>query len=306
MSLEDYCSRHDLVDEILEKAKVIRKHVEKYLSSESQEWSLLDIEDDVKKFLRSDPLAYIIGAICDQQIKAEAAWSIPKVLHEELKKRNLEFKASVIYRLGEDEVRKLLEDCMKNIRVKDKWGRLRSKKARERWLQNISSYIVKTCELIAKKYNDDPDKMLLDAINKYGKLNPPLLYFIFRQLPGIGLKKASMLSRDFASDENLYSKWVLERLRMQGVNLVVEQKYFTEIPVDVHILRVVERIFGREYKENQDIQNLGRLIYPENPGLVDYYLWDFARKICINDKREPKCNKCPFTGICRYYRCKKR
>ena len=66
MSLEDYCSRHDLIDEILEKAKVIRKHVEEYLSSGSQEWSLLDIEDDVKKFLRNDPLAYIIGAICDQ------------------------------------------------------------------------------------------------------------------------------------------------------------------------------------------------------------------------------------------------
>jgi endonuclease III len=303
MSLEDYCSRHDLIDDILEKAKVIRKHVEKYLSSESQEWSLLDIEDDVKKFLLSDPLAYIIGAICDQQIKAEAAWSIPKVLHEELKKRNLEFKASVIYRLGEDEVRKLLEDCMKNIRVKGKWGRLRSKKARERWLQDISSYIVKTCELIAKRYNDDPDKMLLVSD---GKLNPPLLYFIFRQLHGIGPKKATMLSRDFASDKNSYLEGVRERLQRQGVNLVVEQKYFTEIPVDVHILRVVERIFGSEYTENQDIQNLGRLIYPENPGLVDYYLWDFARKICINDEREPKCNECPFTGICRYYRCKKR
>ena len=303
MSLEDYCSRRDLVDEILEKAKVIRKHVEEYLSSGSQEWSLLDIEDDVKKFLLSDPLAYIIGAICDQQIKAETAWSIPKALHDKLKERGLEFKASVIYRLGEDEVRKLLEDCMKNIRVKGKWGRLTSKKARERWLQDISLYIVKTCELIAKKYNDDPDKMLLVS---NGKLNPPLLYFIFRQLPGIGPKKASMLSRDFASDENLYSKWVLERLRMQGVNLVVEQKYFTEIPVDVHIKRVVERIFGSEYTENQDIQNLGRLIYPENPGLVDYYLWDFARKICINDEREPKCNECQLRNICRYYKCRTR
>jgi endonuclease III len=185
--------------------------------------------------------------------------------------------------------------------MKGKWGRLR-KKAREEWLQDISRYIVKTCELIAKKYNDDPDKLLLVS---NGKLNPPLLYFIFRQLPGIGPKKASMLSRDFTWDKDSYLEGARERLRRQGVNLVVEQKYFTEIPVDVHILRVVERIFGQVYTENQDIQNLGRLIYPENPGLVDSYLWDFARKICINDNRKPKCDECPFTGICRYYKCEK-
>ena len=297
MSQDDYCSRYDCVDEILEKAKIIRKHVEEYLSKEPQETVFQGIEG----LLYRDPLAYIIGAICDQQIKAEVAWSIPKALHDELKKRGLEFKASVIYKLGEDEIRKLLKDYMKNIRVKGKWGRLRGR-AREEWLQDISLYILKSCELIAKKYNDDPDKLLLVS---NGKLNPPLLYFIFRQLPGIGPKKASMLSRDFTWDKDSYLEGARERLRRQGVNLVVEQKYFTEIPVDVHILRVVGRIFGPQYTENQDIQNLGRLIYPENPGLVDSYLWDFARKICINDRRKPKCNECPFTGICRYYRCGK-
>jgi endonuclease III len=297
LSQDDYCSRYDYVGEILEKVKIIRKHVEERLSRKTQG----TISQDIEEFISSDPLAYIIGAICDQQIKAEAAWSIPKVLHDELKKRGLEFKASIIYEFGEDEVRKLLKDCMKNIRMKGKWGRLRGR-AREKWLQDISLYIVKTCELIAKKYNDDPDKLLL--VNN-GKLNPPLLYFIFRQLPGIGPKKASMLSRDFTWDKDSYLEGARERLRRQGVNLVVEQKYFTEIPVDVHIKRVVERIFGQEYTENQDIQNLGRLIYPENPGLVDSYLWDFARKICINDNRKPKCDECPFTSICRYYKCEK-
>jgi len=161
MSQDDYCDRYDYVDEILEKAKIIRKHVEEYLSRKTQD----TISQDIEEFISSNPLAYIIGAICDQQIKAEVAWSIPKVLHDELKKRGLEFKASIIYRLGEDEVRKLLKDCMKNIRVKGKWGRLRGR-AQERWLQDISLYIVKTCELIAKKYNDDPDKMLLVSNGK--------------------------------------------------------------------------------------------------------------------------------------------
>ena len=291
MSLEDYCSRHDLIDEILEKAKIIRKHVEDYLSSESQRGSQV-----VEEFIFSDPLAFIIGAICDQQIKAEVAWSIPKALHDELKKRGLEFKASVIYKLGEDEIRKWLENFMK-----DKWGRL-GKKTREKWLQDIPLYIVKTCELIAKKYGDDPDKLLLVS---NGKLNPPLLYFIFRQLPGIGPKKASMLSRDFTWGKEPYVERTRERLQKQGVNLVVEQQYFTEVPIDVHIRRVVKRIFGPEYTENQDIQNLARLIYPENPGLVDIYLWNLGRKICINYRRKPKCDECPLKSICRYYRCGK-
>jgi len=105
-SQDDYCNRYDYVDEILEKAKIIRKHVEEYLSGETQNIPSQDIEE----FISSNPLAYIIGAICDQQIKAEVAWSIPKDLHDELKKRGLEFKASVIYKLGEDEVRKWLEN----------------------------------------------------------------------------------------------------------------------------------------------------------------------------------------------------
>jgi hypothetical protein len=87
--------------------------------------------------------------------------------------------------------------------MRGKWDRLR-KKAREEWLQDISRYIVKTCELIAKKYNDDPDKLLLVS---NGKLNPPLLYFIFRQLPGIGPKKASMLSRDFTWNKDSYLEY---------------------------------------------------------------------------------------------------
>jgi hypothetical protein len=55
-----------------------------------------------------------------------------------------------------------------------------------------------------------------------------------------------MLSRDFTWDKVLYPEGARERLQKQGVDLVVEQKYLTEIPVDVHILRVVERIFRTE------------------------------------------------------------
>jgi hypothetical protein len=93
MPQDDYCDRYDYVDEILEKAKTVRKHIEEYLSRKTQD----TISQEIEEFISSYPLAYIIGAICDQQIKAEVAWSIPKALHDELKKRGLEFRASVIY-----------------------------------------------------------------------------------------------------------------------------------------------------------------------------------------------------------------
>ena len=100
-----------------------------------------------------------------------------------------------------------------------------------------------SCELIAKKYNDDPDKMLLDAISKYGisgygKLNLPLLYFIFRQLPGIEPKKASMLSMDLTWDKHSYLEGVRERFRGQGANFTYS---FLRDPSVLHMLPIFHR-----------------------------------------------------------------
>ena len=80
----------------------------------------------------------------------------------------------------------------------------------------------------------------------------------------------------------------------------VEQVHFSEVPVDRHIKRVFRRLGFARYSEPQDFQNLARLIYPENPGLVDAFIWKLGREICRT--YSPKCPECPLAKICDYYK----
>jgi hypothetical protein len=57
--------------------------------------------------------------------------------------------------------------------------------------------IIDTCEKIWKEYNDDPNNIFI--VNN-GNLSIPLVYFTLRQFTGIGLKKASMIARDFGKN----------------------------------------------------------------------------------------------------------
>ena len=65
---------------------------------------------------------------------------------------------------------------------------------------------------------------------------------------------------------------------------------------------VLKRLGFARYREVQDIQNLARIIYPENPGLVDLLIWKIGREWCVNP---PTCEKdhdvCPLSSICDYY-----
>jgi hypothetical protein len=120
---------------------------------------------------------------------------------------------------------------------------------------------------------------------------------MLRQFPGIGPKKASMIARDFGAG-SCQLICLIERLKGRGVDLKVTHIYFTEMPVDVHVRRVFERLGFSRYRQSQDFQNLARIIYPENPGLVDLFIWNLGRKVC---KDKPKCQECPLNNICDEY-----
>jgi len=92
-------------------------------------------------------------------------------------------------------------------------------------------------------------------------------------------------------------KSVKARLQKRGINLTITQAHFSEIPVDVHVRRVFRRLGFWRYSEPQDFQNLARIIYPENPGLVDEFIWRLGRETC---KSHPKCEECPLSSVCEY------
>jgi endonuclease-3 len=277
------------LDELIRKCRIIREQLELFLKK-GEEIPYTGNET-IDRFINEDPLAPIIGTICDERIKAETAWSIPYYLREFLKQKGLEFKPSSICKLGREELRKWLASYMQ-----DKWPK-RLKK-REEWLDKISESIVDTCEKIWKEYDDDADNIF--TVNN-GNLSVPLVYYILRQFPGIGPKKATMIAREFGR-EGEWFKSVKSRLQKRGINLTISNIYFSEIPIDVHVRRVFRRLGFIRYTQLQDFQNLARIIYPENPGPVDLLIWKIGRERCVNP---PICEKdhdvCPLSSICDYY-----
>jgi len=266
---------------ILNKCRVIREQLKLFLQHQRTRY-------DPSNFLNIEPLAPFIGTICDERISAEVAWDIPYFLYEWLKQNHLNFKASTIAKLGKEKLREWLKSHMQ-----DKWPAKMKEEDHEDWLNKISASIVDACEKIWKEYNDDPDNAFI--ING-GNLSIPLVYFILRQFPGIGPKKASMIARDFGRNCD-WLQSVKMRLRKRGIELRVSDVHFTEMPIDVHIKRVFQRLGFSRYNQPQDFQNLARIIYPENPGLVDDFIWKLGREIC---KTYPSCNKCPLNNICEY------
>jgi hypothetical protein len=46
--------------------------------------------------------------------------------------------------------------------------------------------------------------------------------------------------------------------------------------------KVFRRLWFIKYTQSQDFQNLARMIYPENPGLVDLLVWKIGKERCVN------------------------
>jgi endonuclease III len=105
-----------------------------------------------------------------------------------------------------------------------------------------------------------------------------------------------MISREFGMGGDWFRS-VRARLQKRGINLTIINTYFTEMPIDIHVRRVFKRLFPR-YGEPQDLQNLARIIYPENPGCVDIPIWKLGREICSGSK--PKCRERSLTTICEW------
>jgi len=277
---------------ILELRKIIDEYKDKVIENgyESPEY----------RFLCEDPLAPVIATICDWRIRAEVAWSIPYHLSLWLRRQGYEFKASSIVAIGEEGIRRFLEEFMKE---KSRWPRILSQKNREEWINLNSKWIVEACKIIVEEYNDDPDNIFVELIKLFRGLSPPLIYLALRRFPGIGAKKASMISRDIGLGIWVWYEGLKKRLRKRSVSFDVQYKMLTEIPIDVHIKRIFTRVFKgfietkiRRKEFYMDVQNLAKAIYPEASGLVDLVFWNIARDYC--KPKNPKCIECPLSKVC--------
>ena len=279
-------------DEINNRAIKLRQIATGYPAQQS-----FAVQSAADEFLESNPLAPIIAVICDQQITAEDAWEFPFWLYNQLGGGS--FTAANIYKLGQTALKNHLETYLT-----DKWPSGMSADDQERYLNNVSGYIINACRLIKNHFADDPDNMF-----KLGNYNVPQVYFILRSLPGVGAKKASMIARDFAMSAGAWFLGLSKRLKQNSrIDLKVNGKHFSEVPVDIHVVKVFGRMMGEFRRTPQrstfpnyspDIQNFAKLAFPAFPSKLDELLWAVGRTYC--DDRNPVCNECPLQNLpCEY------
>ncbi len=122
------------------------------------------------------------------------------------------------------------------------------------------------------------------------------LYFMFRNIPGIGEKNASVLVRDFIYRENgLMPRhpWFDQiKEKLPNFKVTDEGKEYIPIPIDVHVRKVASRVFKNigwipwylywKYRKtdqvDKDIQLIARFIFPEFPARIDTLFWNVGRK----------------------------
>jgi hypothetical protein len=98
----------------------------------------------------------------------------------------------------------------------------------------------------------------------------------------------------------LYYLGAGEQISRMIVGALKDSGYFPEksdVKADVHVCRVLGRIFGTEVGAREAI-NLTRETHPKDPWRLDWPLWNIGRSKCHPDS--PQCATCELKGVCNY------
>jgi len=273
--------------QIKEKADYIRK----ILLSKDLYWGS-NLRNDYRTFMENNEYAPLIGTICDERINADDAWNFPYWLHKKMKKEAQEFKLeSLLNQNFEKELREYL---------KDKWPKGMSEKDREDYLRRIPRYLESALKFFIR-INCSPVDLFENRA--YCALE---VYFTLRRIPGIGPKKANMITRDFiyiSKGKKDPNGWFIQ-IKRKNPRFKVERENLLDMPIDVHVIKVFNRIFGR-FKGNWrrelpnhilDVIAFSKLVSPEFPAKLDGLFWRVGREYCHD--RNPKCTDCCLNKIC--------
>lgn len=275
--------------EIGDKAVKIKRLFEKF-ESYSEEF-IVD-EDEV---LKTYDFAPLIATICDEKISAKVAWSFPSWLSGKL---NIDLTLENLINL---DFKSLLREYLEG-----KWPSGMSRKNREEYLRKVSSYIKRALRFFGR-LGVTPVSMFEDR--EYSSLE---VYFMLRRIPGIGPKKANTIVRDFLyaslNVRRFVSRYWFDQIKKRYGNFRVKDERLLDIPIDVQVVKVFNRIFGRRnpsgrggwrdeiLRHVQDIIAFSKLVFPDFPAKLDELFWNIGRKYC--DERNPKCSSCPLYQIC--------
>ncbi len=274
--------KENIGDIIIDRKQKIREICKKFDKEDVFEL-LFPIEEKVYKILEDHAFAPLIGVICDWQIKSQLAYEIPLWFIDKLGS----LEPDIVLKKEENGIRNLLESYFIDFK--------HVKCPPNKWLINTSRYIKNALKYFKDK-NTDPIRIFEDT--EYSAVE---IYFKLRIISGIGIKKASMVVRDFVyRSEGLIKRhpW-FDQIKKIRPNFKVTEKEYTIVPVDTHVSRVFRKVFKNILNkrwEHNDIQLLARYIFPEFPAKVDFLFWYVGRKYCKG--RKPMCSNCPLMSIC--------
>ena len=233
----------------------------------------------------------LIGTICDEDIRAEYAWMFPLWLKSKLGSLEISVLTNVNF------------EQLLNEYLSDKWPKNWNSRKKENYLKEISKRLSKAMRF----FNEIGRTPVTIFDNRsYEALE---VYFTLRRIPGIGAKKANMITRDFIySSKGLHTCEWFARIKKIYPNFRVERENLLDMPIDHHVIKVFLRIFGIKYPPKgkkwkellpiyfQDIIAFSKLVFPEFPARLDELFWTIGREYC--DEFDPNCSDCLIKEIC--------
>jgi len=242
-----------------------------------------------QRFLKQYEFAPLIATICDELIPAGVAWGFPEWLYNRLGSFELQDLIRVDYRR---ELEQYLEERLRNL----------DEDTRREYLESVPRKIEDALRYF-KRRKKTPVTMFENR-----KYPAPEVYFMLRVIPGIGPKKASMITRDFAyrSLGLVESNAWFDQIKERNPEFDVTHHHLIITPIDVHVVMVFSRLFGlkranwRKLQGNpllvQDVIVFSKLAFPDLPAKLDDILWNVGRDWCDNDN--PLCQECLLRDIC--------
>jgi endonuclease III len=266
--------------EITAKAEWLRK-----------KWNSISGQLAPEGFLAKNEFAPLIGTICDEQINSDDAWDFPEWLHS---------------KIGTFELSKLLDvDYGKELEefLKDKWPKGMRENEKQEYIKKTSKAIKDALNFF---YKEKKTPVTMFENRPYKALE---IYFMLRRIAGIGPKKANMITRDFIyrSLGITNSHAWFDQIKRKLPDFKVEDGNFLDMPIDIHVIKVFNRLFGRKYPSRkgwrselpnhvQDILAFSKLAFPDLPIKLDQIFWTVGREYC--HERNPDCARCLIADIC--------
>ncbi|NAS88193.1 endonuclease III [ANME-1 cluster archaeon AG-394-G21] len=145
-----------------------------------------------------------------------------------------------------------------------------------RFPNKYAAYIKDACKMLIDRYEGN-------AANIWNG-NPGYadLQRRFELFKGIGQKKASMATN------------ILIRVLRKGVG----DKSESNISFDIHVKRVFLRTGLAKTDDKNTILQSARELNPEDPGELDFPIWDIGMEKGWCRPTDPKCDECPIKDVC--------